>query len=239
MKQSLLFTGITIASAQVVAAATLAEYDFSNTSNRGQASIAGSGVTANDFLFFGSIAGANGFSSANDGSIYYRSEQDEVDVMGNDEAGALASDYYFSFTVEVADTDDFLNLNQLTFDFGGSNALTSSFTENVLIYSDISEETQGNALFSESQVIPAETSADPTLNSGNIVDLSAAEFQGIKSITFYVRAYSDANDNGQIFRADNFVLDGEVSSIPEPSVYALALGVVGLGLVGLRRRRCR
>lgn len=66
--------------------------------------------------------------------------------------------------------------------------------------------------------------------TGN-VSLSAGQ-----SATVYIHGYNARNPGKELI-LDTILIDGSVTSIPEPATLGLVLGLAGVGLVGLRRFR--
>ena len=226
-----------LAAAAVVAAATapaqaavLAEYRFAGGS---PASIDGNPQTnAGAFMFTNTtdeapVGGPTGNAdigfSSGQGNAFIRSE-----ATGSTQAAALADDDFFTFTVSPSDSSDVLDLDTLTLTAalqvdGSSDPLKNTTMATVYLTSSL----DGFA-----DEIDSDTVAAGALESFSF-DLSGTQFNALSSITFKLSASDDGNDNADILRLDDVVLNGTV--IPEPASLAL-LGLGGLMLLPRRRR---
>ncbi|WP_435892612.1 PEP-CTERM sorting domain-containing protein [Oceaniferula spumae] len=209
-------------------AATLASYEFNNP----DPGAAGAGTETVDFTssdtdmnstasIFSSGAGfdmnrtqvSNGFTS---GGLGLSAGQ------GNDLAGAIAANDYFTFTV-TAESGFILNLQNLTLDVGRA----ANGAEDFYVFSDVDGFADGQQIGSAVDITTAGTSLP--------VDLSDSKYSGLSSIEFriYVDDRASNNDTSSATFVDNVVLTGD--AVPEPSSVAL-LGLGGLALI-LRRRK--
>jgi hypothetical protein len=138
---------------------------------------------------------------------------------------AIGTNSYFTFSV-TADPGYKLNLTNLTFNAARGGA---SATRSWHLLSSIGGFTAANVI-SEATV----TASRPTFAPYD-VSLSGAQFQGLEGTTVF-RMYVSTPSNGQSMEFDDFVLNGEVLPIPEPSAGGgVLVALAGLALV--RRRR--
>ena len=73
-------------------------------------------------------------------------------------------------------------------------------------------------------------------DNNNVIDLSGASFQGLESnVEFRLVIYNGRNNSGSLSYWDNFIVNGTVSPVPEPSTFAL-FGLGGLAFLTRRRR---
>jgi hypothetical protein len=214
------------ATALPASGAVLAQYAFDAGS---RADVAGNmDVVAGDFIVNdggdeGSSRDDIGFSSSSN-STFYRS----------DATGATFSateDDFFTFTLSAADPLDVLNLESLQIDVGGTNT-TSVDLE--VTFAFTTSAAAGSEPLERSFSVPVGTDS-AAFASAPVIDLSAAAYQGVSSITFSVYAYDNLNSENAIPRFDNVVVNGSVVPIPEPTS-ALA-GAAALGGLLMRRRR--
>lgn len=177
---------------------------------------------------------AHDFTAPGDASVSSSTDMGYVNISktGIDLAAALADTDYFQFTIDAATPGQFLNLDSLAFDFGGS--ANQSHTANVVVQSSVGGFGTGNPTLTvtpNSHLVPGGTTNNPSLIHA-IVDISSPAFDHLSAITFQFRFFDDSNDTANYDRIDNFVITG--SPVPEPAaVSMLALG----GLALLRRRR--
>lgn len=135
-------------------------------------------------------------------------------------AAAVAANKYFQFAVS-SDASSLINLTSLTFNAERGGAGTP----------------RGYAVRSSADGFAANlASADlltarPTYTPVS-VDLSAAAFQNLSTITF--RIYSYAPAAGSSVDYDDITVNGSVVSVPEPSA-ALLPALASLGLLSRRR----
>ena len=211
--------------------AQVVSYDFATSASPSQqdANIVGS-------TFDVSFVGEAGYSPTFE-NMFLRSSTNVngPTQLANDLTGAMSSDpeAYFSFSV-TPDSGFQMDLTSLTFDWGGSKA--SSAANWTFGYSVLSSQDNfASAIGSGSRVINTSdtefTNQNITLSTfDNVVE--ATEFR----IYFYAPNQPVSNFRGAIGRMDSVVLNGTVSVVPEPSVYALFAGALGL-LVAVKLRR--
>ncbi|MDF3130962.1 PEP-CTERM sorting domain-containing protein [Kiritimatiellaeota bacterium B1221] len=198
----------------------------------------GTGVDADDFVgTFGADESASsgddaGFSSGS-GNAYIR-----TDATGSTAAAALSDDDYFSFEISALNPGEFLDLESLVFDFGGSSG--TEFDSKIYVQSSVGGFGTGNpVIFSSTHTVPASSADAAGLTSGTSVDLTG--FAPVETITFQFRFSDDVNQISQLNRLDNVILNGAVV-IPEPSsLVLLSMGVLGV-LIFKKKKitvRCR
>ncbi|MDA7517558.1 PEP-CTERM sorting domain-containing protein [Akkermansiaceae bacterium] len=138
-------------------------------------------------------------------------------------AQAVANDSYFTFTISP-DTLTSLRFDTLTFKAGrGGGSTARGYSVRTSLDSFTSDLGSGD--------IPAQRPNFSNLSA----DLSAPAFDNITApIEFRIYVYSPAIGNSLEF--DDIILNGTVTTIPEPSIsLALVLGLLSCGLV--RRRK--
>lgn len=173
--------------------------------------------TTND----GDSAVETGLSASSD-STFLRS-----DATGSTQNEALDDDDFFEFTV-TADAGYELNLDDLALDgFSEPRGVTMT----IYLQSSLGGFGSANPVIASGTFIEAPMTSPDSLT----LDLGAAQFDGLSSITFRLFISDDKTQNNQIGRLDNIRLSGVVSLIPEPASVAL----LGLGalMIGARRRR--
>lgn len=181
------------------------------------------GITASDFS-------SPVFSFATGNNDLRTSEllglADGAESVSDNMTNAVNANQYVAFTV-TANAGSALNLDALTFDIGRGLRGTQDYAVRS------SADTFATHIVFVNNVV-----SDTSIKPQNI-DLTGAAFQGLASIEF--RIYFDDRINNSSSASDvfidNVVLSGSVSSVPEPSTYGLALGVLALGIAAARRRR--
>jgi hypothetical protein len=217
---ALLATGA-LSIAPVAHGAIIASYDFTSDSN--------STVTEpnSGALAFAYSSSETGRSSA--GNAFVRAR-----ATGVNQDAALADEDFVSFTVNALSGYQ-LNLLTLTFDFGGSSG--SAYISSMLVQSSVGGFGDGNPiLFEESHSVPS-SAASGSFDAGNSINLSAAQFQGLSTVTFQFRFYDTVTSTTtltEVNRLDNVVLEGTVTAVPEPT--SLAMAGLGAGALLTRRR---
>ncbi|WP_435892613.1 PEP-CTERM sorting domain-containing protein [Oceaniferula spumae] len=207
-------------------AATLASYEFNN-SDPGNNTTNTVDFTSSDTDInstagtFGSGAGFNlnttvvmtGFTSDGLGLS---------DGTGDDLAGAISAEDYFTFTMTAA-SGFTLNLENLNLDVGRSIRGAQDF----YVFSDVDGFVAGQQIDSVLNIGEGTTNLD--------VDLSDSKYSGLSFIEFRIYVDDRANNStsSSATFVDNVVLTGV--AVPEPSSAAL-LGLGGLALI-LRRRK--
>tara|TARA_Y100000385_G_scaffold263928_1_gene296861 strand:+ start:1089 stop:1703 length:615 start_codon:yes stop_codon:yes gene_type:complete len=147
-----------------------------------------------------------------------------ADGSGNDMAGAVTTQQYFTFTI-TADSGYAFDLDNLTFDIGRGlrGAKDYAVRSSVDSYVD--------------NIVFADNAIDQT-PEGQDINLYDSAYNGLTSIGF--RIYLDDRRNNSASASetfiDNVVLNGTVSAIPEPSAYAAILGCLALAIVIVRRK---
>ena len=151
----------------------------------------------------------------------------------NSLAGAIASGHYIEFTLTAAPGGS-LNLNSL--EFNGQSAATGA--DNIALLSSVGGFTESAAIVTRSN-IAGSTGGFDTDNSGfgGPIDLSAAEYQNIASVTFRLYGWNTSGSTGATYprnlSGDDLVIHG-TASVPEPASASLLTG--GLALLGLLAR---
>jgi hypothetical protein len=178
----------------------------------------------------------SGFSGAGNNLFVYSL------AVGTTEANALADDDYFTFTISAV-AGKVLNLTSLAVDLGGQTDASQIPGPGFDPTLWVQESVDGTG--SPSDVLG---SATANVNYGgtnfpvvgHAIDLTAARFQNLTSITFTFSLSDNLRDTASINRIDNLVLKGTtgdpvVTEIPTPA--AMRAGLALLGLAGLSRRR--
>jgi hypothetical protein len=213
----LLATGV-LSLAPVAHGAFIASYDFADNSNSTVGELNSSALA---FAYAGTDTGRS-----SDQNAFVRSN-----ATGSTQADALADTSYLSFTVNAASGYQ-LNLSSLKFDFGGSSATGSTLESNIVVQSSVGGVGTGNPILHEEK--KNVTGTPTSFDTGNVITLSASQFQALSSVTFQFRFYDNFDDISHVNRLDNVVLEGTVSAVPEPA--ALAMVSLGAGALLTRRR---
>ncbi|MDF3056725.1 MAG: hypothetical protein K0R17_940 [Rariglobus sp.] len=228
-----------LASAAICPAATVVSYldnafgagDITNNSDSLAFSSANPGVTATG-LTKSITSDTDAAFSTSTGTFFAKATA--VPTSG--------SSVWVTFTVSVA-SGYTLDLTSLTFNFGGSNSGASSttYTANSAVYYSLNNFATAGTLVGSTTNSPITLAASNVINLGYNVDLDLSSIAGLSSgetISFRV-AFTDNSSSGNLsLRFDNLALNSVVvSTIPEPSTYAMIAGAFALGLVVVRRRR--
>ena len=209
-------------------AAVIAEYNFSGNLDSSATPV--TGVTANAVTEGAGIGGSGGYSTAQ--NLYT-----EGTITGADLDGEVTGLRYHSFTIDVASGFQ-MDLTSLTLDAGYSMSATD-FGGKIMTQSLLTS--VGG--FSGAAVVGS-ISSDLTAYPGSsatmvykpwVIDLNDAAFQGLTGSTEFRFYMTDNSSKPGRHRMDDFVLNGEISAVPEPSCAAL-LGLGGFSLI-MRRRR--
>lgn len=206
-------------------AATLAQYNFTGGSTADSAAAAN--ITASNVSTSGDVA-ISSFSATG----FIRSH-----VTSNTLAGAITDADYFEFAITVA-SGSTMNLSSLSFDHLGSTTTGTPlpYESSLSLFSSIDGFTAANVLGTSTETMTTNVGAASTFLATENVSLSAPSFQNLTgTTTFRIYGYDNQNDNNDILRLDNIILEGTVTSIPEPSSTAL-LGL-GFSTMLLRRRK--
>lgn len=141
-------------------------------------------------------------------------------------ANAIAEGNYATFSITIPETH-VLSLTDFTYDAARGGTGTRTF----YLFSSINGFTAGNVI--ESNDV---TTQRPTL-SNYVVELTDPAYQNLTNTTVEFRLYYTTASSGSSLETDNWVLNGTVSAIPEPSM----LGACGLAAAGcfawIRRQR--
>ncbi len=148
-----------------------------------------------------------------------------------DIGASLTANGYYTFTV-TPDAGTELSFTDLTFDMFKSSG--AGATVSATLFSSIDGfATTGDAIGAGTLVGGAE-------QSGSFLErtISLSTLATVTTATEF-RLYLDdggANNDANLFRLDNIILNGDTSPIPEPASAALVLGLGALGLMARRRR---
>lgn len=136
-----------------------------------------------------------------------------------------------------------LDLTSLTYKFGGSNSGTSStsYTANSSLYYSLDNFATAGTLVDSTSNSAITLAANNVINLGYSANMDLSSIAGLTSsetIAFRI-VFTDTSVSGNVaLRVDDIALTGAVvSTIPEPSTYAIVAGAFTLGLAGVRRRR--
>ncbi len=222
-----------IALAPALHAETLVQYDF--TSSRSAVTAFDPGVSATSLSAGSGIQTISGqqiqLSSSTGAAKHIYLQGHQVNEAISDTSGD-----WIGFTVSST-AGNILNLSGLTFDYAftysGSPAPTEPAVFEVRSSLDDYAETVG---FVSQNPVSGTTPAWAPASIG----LTAANYQGLNSISFRVYLNDGANElTTSYLRIDNLTLSGVSTAIPEPSTYALLTGAGGLMVAGVRRRKRR
>jgi len=234
--------GITASATLSAGAASLASYQFSTTYNNSltlPAGISSAGpVTAGPGLSGDTIPGTAGMGiSTNSGgtlyvrsSILYRAEPAEKNITS-----AIAAGDYFSFDLTIT-SGYTLDLNSVSASIWSSTAnAADTYTTNVAVYYTLN----GTSLTSELVAVKLGeySSANSTSTARSFTDNLGGNEALSGSVRFHFVFWDAANHNldNRVTRLDNIIVDGTLTSVPEPS--ALSLSALLLAFPLLRRRR--
>ncbi|MEM1057642.1 MAG: PEP-CTERM sorting domain-containing protein [Verrucomicrobiota bacterium] len=218
MKKTLLLAGaLCLASWTHAAAAPLVSYEFTDASDRfAPTSVDPALTSASDFTGNFTTAEGSGWgpSSQLGGSVFNRASALE---------STLQSDEFWSFTITP---DEILQLDSITFDFGGQDGNQPDFTASYEVRSSLTGTTNLGS-----------NTVDITTSSATLfpqtVNLTDPIFDSVTTaVTFEIYYFTSGSSNSQLIRTDNVILNGVV--VPEPSTAMLGL-LAGAGFL-LRRR---
>lgn len=217
---------VLIASPEVHAATTIASFDFSTTTSDSTDTEPNSVATPFSYIFE-----TPGNTGRNTGGRAFIRARATGSILGD----ALADGDYAQFTV-IADSGFALDLETLSFDFGGfrTGDDSNNFTSNIVVMSSV--DGFASSLFTDSHFVNT-ASGGGTFKTGNSIDLSGAAFQGLSSVTFRFAFFDDftsTESTASVNLFDNVTLNGSLS-VPEPSRFALV--GIAVSAIWLRRRR--
>ncbi|MBI1370351.1 MAG: hypothetical protein GC162_17080 [Planctomycetes bacterium] len=202
-------------------AAVIANYDF----NAGNGVSTDTNADSNALNFTG--VGGNAAISGSTFSAFLRSN-----ATGSTQNAALSDTDYFSFTVNAVGAAK-MNLTSLVFKFGASTG-TPTLHNTVYVQNSV----QGFGI-----AAPFSSYSSTHSNTGGLVqvativppiDLSAAIFKQLTTIEFRFFFSDDQDTTGEINRLDDVVLNGVI--VPSPMALPAGLGLLGIVLMGRRRR---
>jgi hypothetical protein len=156
-------------------------------------------------------------------------------AMGMWDSHGYDNNAYFQFTL-TAGSGYMLNLESFVFDIGlGDPGLHTVW----YLHTSVDGMAQGEhiatkRILAEPVTDPNDPNTPTAVNyafENEVIDLSAAKYQGLESIT--LRMYVDAVDWSTGAILDNLIVNGTVTLIPEPA----ALSLLGVGALALIRRR--
>ena len=159
-------------------------------------------------------------------------------------AGSLDLQDYLEIGIS-AESGYVLNLNSLTFVFGGSVAVAAY--SGAVVSSQVRSNAESSPFSTSLMLEPGSTTvASTAVPNTNVtvwntftIDLSGADFQELGGVLFRFYIYDDINNGQSYVRFDNIALEGEVVPIPEPSAGILT-GVAFLLLaLGRATRKLR
>lgn len=144
---------------------------------------------------------------------------------------SLSAGGYYTFTV-TPDAGTQLSFTDLTFDMFKSSG--ASATVSATLFSSI------DGFATTTDAVGAATLVGGAGESGSFQNrsITLSSLATVSTVTEF-RLYLDdggANNNANLFRLDNIILNGDASPVPEPASAALLLGLGALGLMARRRR---
>lgn len=135
----------------------------------------------------------------------------------NTEAGALTNNSYLGFTLNV-DSGYQVDLTSFTYKFSDNNAASDLMKNAYVAIND-------SKIGATQTTNPNRSTLDLTFDLSSVSSLGA----GTVDVKLYLWSGTGAANGNRNVQFDDFTLNGDVSSIPEPS----SLMLVGLALVGL------
>ena len=216
------------------ARASIVVYDFSNTTTA--STFAGPSATDPNVTSSNTITGPNltqDFSITDYGQQIIRPATIAAPPT-NDEAGALSSGSYFSFTV-TPNAGEAMNISSLTFDSARGGAATP---RSWYWFSSIKGFTAGNEIAFHTEDSQRPTFTHYTSATVPGLDVSAiAAYQHV-NVPVEFRMYVSTPAGGQSIDADNITINGTVTAAASPEPASMALIVLaGLGVLGRRSSR--
>lgn len=211
--------------------AVLVEYGFgpNHTNKKATPDLTDSSVTATSITWPGTVNGNSGgpMDPTWDGNGKAPNAPGAGNVLslGNWSSAGYTNNAYIQFTLNANGAP--MNLQSLVFDIG----INGGSFNNEWFYVNTSVDGGWDLAHAiKNQKIISGMNANGNLNFDHVsVDLSAAQYQNLNSVTFRVYYDEKAQANGVAY--DNISVTG---AVPEPAAMSLlALG----GLLGLRRRR--
>lgn len=227
-----------LAAAAPADAAVIAQYSFTGNADLATSSPATSqdpNVTAGSFIkgagLANSFAGVSGSFGNPSPGWFVRENQ-------TDQAVSASSTDYIGFTV-TPNVNNALNLTNLTFNYAYVSTTAGDPLTNVGSWTyrssldSFASDISGGVFSSTVQLQSSFTWLNGT------VDLSGAQFQNLTTpIEFRIYVTDNGNTTTRTLRNDNFILNGAVVSVPEPSTKALlGLATVLLSIVVRRSGR--
>jgi len=232
MKISLLFRFIVVfvtfmQCGSLLPAATLADYTFDGD---GVAAISGSHFSATDATW-GDFSSYYGFSATTN-SAYVRADQLSL---------AFNAGQYLTLTLK-ADAGYTLNLESITLLLGGSTSATATSTGPQFSYAQIRTSADGFAsslILSPGSTIEAATTTPVGGTTAYLPFTADLTSLGLfDEITLRIYVYSSGTRyNTNYLRLDQVTLSGDIQPVPEPSVIALFVAALALGMGAHKRNR--
>lgn len=153
-------------------------------------------------------------------------------------SGAITAGHYFQFTL-TASPGFVLNLTSIEMNGGssGTGADGGAFLSNLG-----GGFTAGSAIASTTgkQGVTGGFDTDAS-GFGGPINLSAATFQGISSVTFRFYGWDTTSASGvtniRSLSGNDLIINGDVAAVPEPQTYALIIGGLIVTVIFARRRR--
>lgn len=221
----------TAASAQITVVSYLVG-DYSEIGTMPDPVTSSAGITAGDLFYSIPPAGTPtpqtpGYSSATD--TFYANA---VTLPS-----ALQNNRYLAFTLTIADGYT-MDLTSLSFNLGGTNTTADTYTVNAALRTSIDSLNNVGNTVTSSFGNTGGGAGSFTLFPKSIDLSSVGSLQGLSgTTTFYLHFWDSVDTQNMSMRINNIVLEGTVTSIPEPSSAAIGAGLVVVVAAGLRRRR--
>jgi hypothetical protein len=214
-------TAMLLAASAATSHAQILVYAF-NTGSPATATVSPTSIAAHTFGSVFSSVDAGTTSDSSPVSSGYSGSSGSFHFVDNNWNSAAPGSNFFQFTI-TPDAGYEVSVSSLSFGYRRTSTGPTSYTVRSSV--DGYSADLGAGSLTGTDVWSGISAAFPEETSSSLV-------------TFRIYA-SDASSASGTLRIDDVKLFGTVSAIPEPSIYALAVGLATLGIVGVRRWRRR